>query len=81
MAYRDLTDEKVREIHKMILELLTRQHPTPMTDREIAFSLGFTDPNMVRPRRKELVDLGMLREICKKVCDVSQKTAIAWGLK
>lgn len=36
------------------------------TDREVMRGLGFTDPNKVRPRITELVDVGMLVEVENK---------------
>ena len=34
----------------------------PLTDREVARMLGFTDLNAVRPRISELIDFGILME-------------------
>ena len=51
-----------------------------MTDREIADALGFPDPNAVRPRRKELVDMGLLSESDKRCCAVTGKTVLTWKI-
>lgn len=53
-------------------------HGEDMTDREIADALGFQDPNAVRPRRKELVDMGLLSESDKRVCAITGKTVLTW---
>ena len=50
------------------------------TDREIANFLGFKDPNMVRPRRKDLVDMGLVKEIYKRNCNVSKELASVWEI-
>lgn len=48
------------------------------SDREVASHLGFRDPNMVRPRRKELFDLGLLYAFSKRSCKITGKTVITW---
>lgn len=48
------------------------------TDREIAYGLEFDDPNQVRPRRKELLDMGLICEDVKRECSITHKTVISW---
>lgn len=48
------------------------------TDCELMEALGYSDPNKIRPRRKELVDEGLIVEDCKRVCGVTGKTVISW---
>jgi hypothetical protein len=48
------------------------------TDMEIADRLGYADPNRVRPRRYELVELGFIINTGKRVCKVSKKKAMIW---
>jgi len=43
----------------------------PHTDSEIAHILKYSDPNKVRPRRFELVELGLIKEICKRKCEIT----------
>jgi hypothetical protein len=50
------------------------------TDRELARNLGFSDPNNVRPRRFELVEMGYVIASGKRVCTVSGKTALTWRI-
>ena len=55
----------------------------PSSDYEIADSLGFDDPNKVRPRRYELAyDFykPFLEEKGKRVCKRTGKTVFVWGL-
>lgn len=65
--------EVKREIIKMLQEM-------PMTDREMSFRLGYPDPNKVRPRRNELVKLGIVEEDTRRICNVGLKLSIAWRL-
>lgn len=51
-----------------------------LTDREIARELGFMDPNKVRPRRHELMKLGLIVEEGTKKCTVTGRTAITWKI-
>ena len=48
------------------------------TDREIATYLGWKDPNNVRPRRNELVEMGWVVEAGKRKCKVSGRTVWTW---
>jgi len=52
-----------------------------LTDREIARTLGYSDPNKVRPRRFELMTFGLIEEAGKRRCSVSHKLAITWKTK
>jgi hypothetical protein len=54
--------------------LLLRSRNTPMTDREIVRSLGFSDMNAVRPRVTELVTKGYVREVGSVRCEITGKT-------
>lgn len=48
------------------------------TDMEVMVYLGKSDPNYVRPRRKELYDLGVVRAVEKRKCNVTGRTVYAW---
>jgi hypothetical protein len=61
------------------VEVLDLIIATPMrTDREYAELLGVDDPNYVRPRRKELVDLGLITHAGKRVCSVTGRRVYVW---
>lgn len=49
---------------QLILQVL-EQASAPLTDRQVAGMLGFTDMNAVRPRISECIKAGYLRE-CKE---------------
>lgn len=69
-AYDSLDlNERCRAVLKVYLD-----RPIPLTDRHVMELLGFTDPNMVRPRVTDLVDMKVLEE-CGEVQDsVTKKT-------
>lgn len=46
----------------------------PLTDREIADALGFSDLNAVRPRITELIALGFVAEMRAVRCETTGKT-------
>lgn len=49
-----------------------------LTDLELATELGFQDPNAVRPRRYDLMQLGIVEEVDKRLCTISHKLALTW---
>lgn len=51
------------------------------TDRELAEILGQDDSNYVRPRRKALLDLGLIEESGSRRCEISHFTAETWKKK
>ena len=51
------------------------------TDRELAQSMGESDPNRVRPRRHELMAGGFIEEAGKRPCLVTGRKAITWMIK
>ena len=55
-------------------------HPKK-TDLEYCKILGYPDPNMFRPRRKELLDQKVIVDAGKRVCSVSGRTAHTWRVK
>jgi len=46
----------------------------PMTDRDVAELMGFSDMNSVRPRITELCDAGLIEEVGSAKCKVTGKT-------
>ena len=50
------------------------------TDWEITKALGRNDPNYVRPRRKELYDLGLIRAVGKRPCTITKRTVLVWEI-
>jgi hypothetical protein len=52
----------------------------PHTDRGVMQGMGFTEPNQVRPRITELVDLGLIEEHRDVTCPVTGATVRLVGL-
>jgi hypothetical protein len=50
------------------------------TDSEITRFLGGFDPNIVRPRRNELVKQGFLVCKGKRSCDITGRICLVWGV-
>ena len=79
LSYQQLQSEglgaKQREVYDTFLD-----SPTPLTDRETAKELNYADPNKVRPRRKELVDKGLVKEAGKRLCSVTGRYVITWTI-
>jgi hypothetical protein len=57
----------------LVLQVL-RESRVAMTDREVMRSLGFSDPNSVRPRITELIDAGIITEAGKTKDELTGKT-------
>lgn len=68
---REALDKKRKVIYEALLV-------KGRTDRELARDLGYDDPNKVRPRRKELVDMDLVRANIKRPCEVSNKNVTEW---
>jgi hypothetical protein len=52
-----------------------------LTDREIARDLALEDPNAVRPRRYELMQLGINEEAEVRECSVTHRKALTWKVR
>ncbi|HUS98913.1 MAG TPA: hypothetical protein VMY59_01160 [Candidatus Thermoplasmatota archaeon] len=63
--------------HQEYIEAL-RKLGHPATDLEVSRFAGHSDPNYFRPRRNELVKLGLITETGRRRCSVSKKTALIW---
>jgi hypothetical protein len=76
MAYEDILPE-LSQRHQEYIEAL-RQIGHPATDLEVSRYAGHSDPNYFRPRRNELVKMGLVVESGHRPCSVSGKTALVW---
>ena len=50
------------------------------TDLEIVQFLGYRDSNMARPRRNDLLRLGIITKFERRICTVSGRLAWSWRL-
>lgn len=80
--------EKIRnKVHLEIIQLL-QINIQGMTDREMAEEKGYADPNVIRPRRHELVYgtkkhpelAGILESAGERTCSVTHRKSIYWVL-
>ena len=80
-AYRDIVSHPI-ELNGRYLEYLEalKKMGHASTDMEVSRFAGHSDPNYFRPRRNELVKMGLVCEAGRRVCSVSGKTAITWWL-
>ena len=69
---KDITDQ---ERVYMVIKLLPN-----ITDSEIAFMLGYSDKNKVRPRRNELLKEGYIESNGKKICPMTKKLCYRWRI-
>ena len=80
---RDTTLDAYEKIKKSlgerqqeVFDLINKQ--PGLTDNEIARRLGYADPNKVRPRRFELMELRLIEEGEKRPCSISNRKALTW---
>ena len=78
LAYEEVKNKDLSLRYERIIESL--RYYGAMTDREICNVLRYKDPNKVRPRRNELVKMGVLVEFGIRICSISRKKAIMWGV-
>lgn len=78
-AYRGIVSHplELSGRHREYLDAL-RAMKHASTDQEVSRFAGHSDPNYFRPRRNELVKMGLVVESGKRVCSVSGKTALVW---
>lgn len=76
MSYYDLEPLDVRAAYKEILGAL--KLCGPLTDRELALVMEATDPNKVRPRRNELVKIGLVESDGRRKCQITGRTSLVW---
>ena len=58
----------------------SQRHYKGITDQEIKKLLHDVDPNKVRPRRNELVKLGLVMCVGKRKCSVTQRESMIWAI-
>jgi predicted transcriptional regulator len=75
-SYMNLSKNYLSKRQELILNYLKTNGSS--TDREIAYALDFGDPNAVRPRRKELLDEGLICEDVVRCCAISGKMVKSW---
>lgn len=80
VTYKEIISEGIVGIMQAeVLEYLAG-HPD-RTDTEIAIGLGYSDMNKVRPRRKELLDFGIIEDNGTRECIVTGRVVHQWRIK
>ena len=80
ISYGQIKEAGLGERQRIVYDTIrsATQNGVPITDREITRFLGYEDPNTVRPRRFELVSMGLVEEAGKRQCNVSRRRALTW---
>jgi hypothetical protein len=68
--------EKIGPMQRQVYDVI-RTLGCP-TDLEIVQFLGLADPNKVRPRRNDLLRMGMIQQHERRLCSVSGRLAFSW---
>ncbi len=86
-----IRETSIKTYHEIISEgivgkrqeqvMIALRQIAPATDRMITNYLKVGDPNIVRPRRKDLVDMGIVEEVFVDKCKISGRTSIYWNIK
>lgn len=76
-VYTEIIDEGLVGERQIIVLDYILKNPN-VTDWEITKGLDFADPNRVRPRRKELVDIGIVIESGKRPCTITKRNVTIW---
>lgn len=77
-AYRDIKPSLAKSQQIVYNSIKTLGCPT---DLEITKYLKLSDPNKVRPHRKELLDQGLITDCEKRICSVSGRTVWSWRIQ
>ena len=78
LSYREI-QPRLGEMQKTVLVCI---HAYPnLTDLELCEKLGYKDPNRLRPRRKELLDYGLIFDVGVRECTVSHRQAHCWRVR
>lgn len=77
-AYHSLDDLGVRQLKVLHAIKTMNKHGDYPTDQEITRWMGYYDPNKVRPRRRELENMGFVVEYGKRRCKVTDRQAVTW---
>ena len=76
---KDKLSNREKEVYETLIRYCTNY--VGLTDQEITKLLNQSDPNYVRPRRRELVKKGIVFDVGKRECTVTHETSTIWGLR
>lgn len=78
-TYNEIIAEGLLGDRQVEVYQLLEQRPD-MTDMEITKALGQEDPNYARPRRKELLDMGLIESSGKRRCSITHREVYQWRI-
>jgi len=76
-AYHEEEVKLSKRAEMVLSHLKSCEHP--QTDRQVMASLGFSEPNAVRPRITELIKLKLVEERGSVKCPITEKTVRVVG--
>jgi len=76
-TYYEIIEEGLLGERQVEVYELLYQKPD-LTDREITAELHQSDPNYARPRRKELLDMGLIESSGKRKCSITHREVYQW---
>lgn len=69
-----LIGDRQIEVYELLMKMPN------LTDREITIHLHQQDPNYARPRRKELLDMGLIESSGKRKCSITHRIVYQWRI-
>lgn len=78
-AFKQLKEEGLDATYEEKVYLAIKIMPNH-TDSEYAMMLGFTDRNQVRPRRKSLLDQGLIHSTGTRPCLMTGRNCLTWSI-
>ncbi len=74
--YEILQSGLIGERESLVLKFIMNN--PRLTDSEIYLRMGYKNPNAIRPRRRSLVQYGLIKESGKRICSVSKMRVYCW---
>ncbi len=74
--YEILQSGLIGERESLVLKFIMENKN--LTDSEIYKRMGYENPNAIRPRRRSLVQYGLIKDNGKRVCSVTGKSCYIW---
>lgn len=77
-AFTNLKKGKLGQMQQLVYDTI-KKLGCP-TDLELARYLGYSDPNHIRPRRNDLVRMGLVVQHERRICSVSGRACYSWRI-
>lgn len=79
-AYRDIRESGVMGARQLQVYDHLAKAPAPITDKELSVQSGIPI-NVVTPRRGELNKMKLIKDVGKRPCTITTRTAHEWRVK